>query len=321
MRGFHLSRAMALWLPSKPSQAQQQSTVSELVNLCQLDWWSSMYSPSSVAPYQNFLFICSLFLVWLWPSDTPSAWTKSTRMMRVSNPECFCLKCCDETFDASSTRVELLLCDVMIPARALGCIISIVHIDRLQNISNARLEAKNTLSASLYNPKNITGEYCWSHWMFDSHTALRTLKPSQDAIHQRRAATKVAGKAKHVDLQNRTRPVNRPAGICLALSSWMGLEANLNDKNEGKHLRESACIRHIISSGLTASTGATLLTRHKIANGPWQRSIRIIHAQTQKNCLRSRKASRVYSHQTLMANDTWPFTNHFIIQAKPYYAM
>ena len=52
------------------------------------------------------------------------------------------------------------------------------------------------------------------------------------------------------------------------------------------------------------------LTRHKIANGPWQRSIRIIHAQTQKNCLRSRKASKEYSHQTLIANDTWPFTNH-----------
>ncbi len=161
MRGFHLSRAMALWLPSKPSQAQpakhsQWACKSMSIGLMIFHVQSIK---SSVAPYQNFLFICSLFLVWLWPSDTPSAWTKSTRMMRVSNPECFCLKCCDETFDASSTRVELLLCDVMIPARALGCIISI-HIDRLQNISNARLEAKNTLSASLYclyNPKKY-------HW-------------------------------------------------------------------------------------------------------------------------------------------------------------
>lgn len=53
---------------------------------------------------------------------------------------------------------------------------------------------------------NITGEYCWAHKMFDSYTALGILKPSQDAIHQRRATTKVSGKAKHVDLQNGTKP-------------------------------------------------------------------------------------------------------------------
>lgn len=89
---------------------------SELVNLCQLDRWFSI--KRSTLPK----LLVHLFLVWLWPSDTPSAWTKSTRMMRVSNPECFCLKCCDETFDAVLySRVELLLCVVMIPARALGC--------------------------------------------------------------------------------------------------------------------------------------------------------------------------------------------------------
>ena len=37
--------------------------------------------------------------------------------------------------------------------------------------------------------------------MFDSYTTLGTLQPNQDAIHHRRAPTKVAGKAKHVDLQ------------------------------------------------------------------------------------------------------------------------